>query len=151
MTCGGEEKEAGLSRLETPPPSSQMAAISKADIDRATSSEILAHAERRPDGTVINGNIIHSLQVLIGMTQWHKPAPADHVVGSAVLADLLALVEKMPKHDRGFSWEKRNYRDVEEIRAYGENAAVLKFILDNTETLIADLRAATEERAHDNA
>jgi hypothetical protein len=69
-----------------------------------------------------------------------SPSPQAHKRG--VLSDLLKLIEAMPKTDRGFSWEARDWQGNEAIRAYNENAKVLKFLLDNTEQVAADIRAA---------
>jgi hypothetical protein len=69
-------------------------------------------------------------------------APAELSVGAESLRELLKLIDAMPRTDRGFSWEARDWQGNEAIRAYGENAAVLKFILDNTDTIAAELRAA---------
>ncbi|MDH0869705.1 hypothetical protein [Agrobacterium pusense] len=55
---------------------------------------------------------------------------------------LVALLEKMPKTDRGYSWELRDAYGNEAIRAYGANAAAFKFILDHTDELIAALSEA---------
>lgn len=75
------------------------------------------------------------------MTEDNKTLPPVVEV-SGSLAELLQLVDAMPRVDRGFSWEARDYRGNEAIRAYGRNAKVLKFILDNTDQIVADLRTA---------
>jgi hypothetical protein len=69
-----------------------------------------------------------------------SPSPQTKMTG--VLPDLLKLIEAIPKADRGFSWEARDWHGNEAIRAYNENAKVLKFLLDNTEQVAADIRAA---------
>ncbi len=63
------------------------------------------------------------------------------------IKQLVALLKKMPKTDRGYSWELRDAYGMEAIRAYGANAATFKFILDHTDDLIALLsEAETRER-----
>ena len=79
------------------------------------------------------------------MSKDENPAPSQRMRG--ILADLLKLVEAMPRTDRGFSWEARDWQGNEAIRAYGENAKLLKFILDNTDQIAAELRAALASKA----
>lgn len=54
----------------SPAPAVNVLGASRTDIEHAISTSALEQAERRADGTIINGGIITSLQVLLGMTQW---------------------------------------------------------------------------------
>jgi len=64
---------------KSPAPSDHVQGPSRDDVDRAISTSALEQAERRADGTIINGGIITSLQVLLGMTQWAGAAPSEDV------------------------------------------------------------------------
>lgn len=69
-------------------------------------------------------------------------------VEAAILHELRDRLEKMPKFDRGISWQLRNWHGSEEMTVYGETANCLKWIFDNTEQLISTLPPRT---AGDNA
>lgn len=76
------------------------------------------------------------------------PAPSVAVKDtSAELKELLSLLERMSTVDCGYSWELRNSRGQEEIRAYGENAKTFKFVIDNRDALISALSAQMQDAA----
>jgi hypothetical protein len=52
---------------------------------------------------------------------------------------LRELLSAIPSHDRGLSWELRDYRDRERLEVYGPIAKAFKYILDNTDAVIAAL------------
>ncbi len=77
-----------------------------------------------------------------------QPAPTEAVKALATeLEQLLDLLKDMPAADRGYSWELRNSRGHEEIRAYGENAKTFKFVIDNRDALISALSAQVQDVA----
>ncbi len=52
---------------------------------------------------------------------------------------LRELLSAIPSHDRGLSWELRDYKDRERLEVYGTIAKAFKYILDNTDAVIAAL------------
>jgi len=63
-----------------------------------------------------------------------SPSPAPGVVEA-----LREKIAEIHRYDRGYSWEASDYRGVEVIHGYGPIAAMCKFILDNTDDLLASL------------
>ncbi|WP_145316867.1 DUF551 domain-containing protein [Rhizobium sp. ERR 922] len=60
------------------------------------------------------------------------------------LAELRNRLEKLPKSDRGISWQLYNWQHTEELTVYGATANCLKWIIDNTDEIIAALHAPIE-------
>lgn len=78
--------------------------------------------------------------------QQHAPTGAVKALAKE-LEQLLDLLKDMPAVDRGYSWELRNSRGHEEIRAYGVNAKTFKFVIDNRDALISALSARVRDVA----
>ncbi|WP_318866602.1 hypothetical protein RWA05_17885 [Sinorhizobium meliloti] len=57
------------------------------------------------------------------------------------MAELLYRLDKLPKTDRGISWERRNWQDREQLNVYGETASLCKWVLDNAEALASRIRS----------
>ncbi|WP_028003142.1 hypothetical protein [Sinorhizobium meliloti] len=57
------------------------------------------------------------------------------------LTELLGKLEKLPKTDRGISWERRNWQDREQLNVYGETASLCEWVLDNSEALSSRIRS----------
>lgn len=55
--------------------------------------------------------------------------------------ELRERLAKLPKYDRGINWQLRNWQGAEELTVYGETANLFKWILDNTNELIASLQS----------
>lgn len=56
--------------------------------------------------------------------------------------ELRERLSKLPKYDRGINWQLRNWQGSEELTVYGTTANFFKWILDNTEELIASLQSS---------
>lgn len=69
------------------------------------------------------------------------------------LDKLKEQLEAIPKYDRGISWQLSNWQRREELAVYGATATALKFVLDNTDAILALLSTpkpeATEGVAHE--
>ena len=77
------------------------------------------------------------------------PAPRDGEISppsepAPQVVELRKRLENIPKHDRGIDWRLRNYRSAEQLTVYSQTANSLKWILDNTDELIAAL--ASQEK-----
>jgi len=69
------------------------------------------------------------------------------ISGKTALQELVEGLDKMPKADRGISWERENWQGAEQLNVYGQTAHFLKWVLDNTDRIraIADYVATLEQ------